>query len=68
MRDLLIKAGAKMLDGNFLDFLDPWGNRIEVVEYGDLEFTKAQDVLRGMGLHLPKSEKALKKLYSKGMS
>jgi len=67
VRDLAIKAGAKMLDGDFLDFLDPWGNRIEVVEYGSLQFTKAPDVLRGMGLHLPKTEKALKELHSKGM-
>src|SRR5579884_702689 len=43
-------AGAHMVDGPFLDFLDPWGNRIEVIEYSNIQFTKAPQVLRGMGL------------------
>lgn len=34
--------------GAFLDFLDPWGNRIEVVEYADVQFTKAPGVKAGM--------------------
>src|SRR5699024_4602172 len=33
VRALAEAAGAKLLDGKRLDFLDPWGNRIEVVEY-----------------------------------
>lgn len=57
-----------MLDGEFLDFLDPWSNRIQVVEYRDLQFTKAPEVLRGMRLsHLDKSEKARKELAAKGL-
>lgn len=67
VRDLATKAGAKLLDGDFLDFLDPWGNRIEVLEYADLQFTKSPSVLRAMGLHLPKTEKAQKGLHDKGM-
>lgn len=67
VRDLAVKAGATMLKGDFLDFLDPWGNHIEVVEYADLQFTKSPSVLRAMGLHLPKSEKAQKELHEKGM-
>jgi catechol 2,3-dioxygenase-like lactoylglutathione lyase family enzyme len=61
-------AGAKMLPGPFLDFLDPWGNRIEVVEYADIQFSKTPQVLRAMGLDLPKSEKALKELTDKGVT
>jgi len=61
-------AGAKLLDGPFLDFLDPWGNRVEVVEYGDIQFTKADHVLQGMQLHLDKTEKALGELAAKGMA
>ena len=69
VRALAAAAGAKMLDGPFLDFLDPWGNRIEIVSYDNIQFTKAPNVLRGMGLsHLPKNEKAMKELSSKGMS
>jgi len=56
------------LRGQFLDFLDPWGNRIEIVSYDNIQFTKAPNVLRGMGLsHLPKNEKATKELIDKGM-
>jgi hypothetical protein len=56
-----------MVDGPFLDFLDPWGNRIEVVEYDNIQFTKAPHVLRGMGLALDKNESARKELAAKGM-
>jgi lactoylglutathione lyase len=57
-----------MVKGPFLDFLDPWGNRIEVVDYADVQFTKAPHVIRGMGLDLHKSEKARKELSAKGMA
>ena len=60
-------AGAKMVEGPFLDFLDPWGNRVEVVEYANVQFTKAPQVLRAMGLDVGKSEKALKELADKGV-
>jgi catechol 2,3-dioxygenase-like lactoylglutathione lyase family enzyme len=61
-------AGAKMVEGPFLDFLDPWGNRIEVVEYANIQFTKAANVQRGMGLKLAKNDNATKELAEKGMS
>ena len=51
-------AGATMVDGPFLDFFDPWGNRIEVVAYADIQFSKAQHVLRGMAFDGAKSAKA----------
>jgi catechol 2,3-dioxygenase-like lactoylglutathione lyase family enzyme len=68
VRALAQAAGAEMVDGPFLDFLDPWGNRIEVVDYRDIQFTKAPHVLRGMGLSLDKSEKARRELAEKGMA
>ena len=61
-------AGGKLLPGPFLDFLDPWGNRVEVVEYANIQFTKAAHVLRGMGLDLAKNAKALAELAEKGMA
>lgn len=61
-------AGAKMVEGPFLDFLDPWGNRIEVVEYANIQFTKAPNVQRGMGLKLAKNANATKELAEKGMT
>jgi len=68
VRDLVTAAGGELLDGPFLDFLDPWGNRIEVIAYGDIQFTKAPHVLRGMGLALEKTDKARRELAEKGMA
>jgi lactoylglutathione lyase len=68
VRRALAEAGVKTLPGQFLDFLDPWGNRTEIVGYDNIQFTKAPNVLRGMGLtHLPKNESAIKELRGKGM-
>jgi len=68
-RAALEEAGAEILPGRGLDFRDPWGNRIQIVEYGDIQFTKAPEVLRGMGLEgLEKTESALRELREKGLS
>jgi catechol 2,3-dioxygenase-like lactoylglutathione lyase family enzyme len=50
VRAALKAAGVKILRGRFMDFRDPWGNRIQVVDYRDIQFTKAPGVLRAMGL------------------
>ena len=69
VRRALADAGIKALPGPFLDFRDPWGNRIEIVGYDNIQFTKAANVLRGMGLtHLSKNESAIKELTEKGMA
>ena len=68
VRPLAEKAGAKLLDGDFLDFLDPWGNRVEVVQYADIQFTKAPAVLKGMDLALSKTQTALAELEKKGLA
>jgi catechol 2,3-dioxygenase-like lactoylglutathione lyase family enzyme len=60
-------AGARLLPGPFLDFLDPWGNRIEVVEYANVQFTKAPHILRGMDLNLGKNQNARRELAEKGL-
>ena len=68
VRQALSQAGIAPLPGRFLDFRDPWGNRIEVVGYDNIQFTKAPNVLSGMKLsHLVKNEKARKELADKGM-
>ncbi len=68
-RTALEAAGVEILPGRFLDFRDPWGNRIEIVGYDNIQFTKAADVLRGMDLaHLEKNENALGELAEKGMA
>lgn len=68
VRELVTEAGGELLPGQFLDFLDPWGNRIEIVGYDNIQFTKAPNVLRGMGLKLDKNDNAKKELAEKGMA
>ena len=69
VRGTLEEMGVELLDGRFLDFLDPWGNRVEITTYTNIQFSKADHVLRGMGLaHLEKSERAVEELREKGMA
>jgi catechol 2,3-dioxygenase-like lactoylglutathione lyase family enzyme len=69
VRRALDDMGVAPLPGPFLDFLDPWGNRIEIVGYRNIQFTKAAHVLRGMGLAgLGKSASAIDELAEKGMA
>ena len=57
------------LIGQRLNFRDPWGNRIEVVSYDDIQFTKASHVLKGMGVGaLKKTPNAIDELRKKGMA
>ena len=67
VRGLVEAAGGTLLAGDFLDFLDPWGNRIEVVDYATTQFTKAQAVLDAMGVDGGKTDKAKAELRDKGM-
>ena len=61
--------GVPLLPGPFMDFLDPWGNRIEIVDYESIQFTKAPYVLRGMGLQaLEKNQEAIAELAEKDMA
>ncbi|GKS70329.1 hypothetical protein W03_23330 [Nitrosomonas sp. PY1] len=67
-RKTLESMGVKLLEGSFLDFLDPWGNRVEITTYSNIQYTKADHVLQGMGLgHLQKTEQALAELNAKGL-
>jgi lactoylglutathione lyase len=68
-RRALEEAGVDVLPGRGLDFRDPWGNRIQVVDYRDVQFTKTDGILRGMGVEgLEKSERALAELREKGLA
>ena len=60
-------AGARVAGSH--DLLDPWGNRWQLVEYGDVQFTKTERIIEGMGLDgLEKSERALAELREKGLA
>ena len=69
VRAALRAAGVQQLPGRGLLFRDPWGNQVEVVQYDEIQFTKAPYVLRGMGLgDLGKTESALAELRDKGLT
>jgi lactoylglutathione lyase len=69
VRRALKTMDVEIRPGRGLDFLDPWGNRWQVVEYSEVQFTKAPHVLRGMGLdNLKKSENVLEELRRKGLA
>jgi hypothetical protein len=68
VRAALEEAGAEILPGRGLDFRDPWGNHLQVVEYGDIQFTKTAAVMAGMGLEgLEKTPAARRELREKGL-
>src|SRR6266545_6288673 len=67
-RRSLEAAGAELVGGRGLDFRDPWGNNVQVVQYDEVQFTKADHVLRGMGLELGKTDKALAELRENGLA
>jgi lactoylglutathione lyase len=68
VRRSLEDAGVEILPGRGLDFRDPWGNRIQIVQYDELQFIKAPAVLRAMGLDaLGKTDAALAEQRAKGI-
>jgi lactoylglutathione lyase len=68
VRAELEEAGVEVSPGRRLNFRDPWGNFIQVVDYRDIQFTKSPGVLRGMGLAgLQKRPEALDELREKGL-
>jgi lactoylglutathione lyase len=68
VRRALQEAGIPVQPSGSLDFRDPWGNNVQVVDYREIQFTKADHVLRGMGLDgLEKTEEALEELRRKGL-
>jgi catechol 2,3-dioxygenase-like lactoylglutathione lyase family enzyme len=67
LRRSLEEAGVEIIGGG-LDFRDPWGNRIQVVQYDEIQFTKTPGVLRAMGLDgLGKTPEAEAELRGKGV-
>ena len=66
---ILEDLGIEIVSDRFMDFYDPWGNRIEIVGYEGIQFSKTDGVLRGMGLDgLTKTDKAMQELDDKGMA
>jgi catechol 2,3-dioxygenase-like lactoylglutathione lyase family enzyme len=67
-RTALRQAGVPVAERGSLDFNDPWGNQIQVVDYRDIQFMKTPAVLDALGLNgLEKSDAALRELRDKGI-
>jgi lactoylglutathione lyase len=69
VRAALEARGIELLPGRRLDFFDPWENLIQVIDYRDIQFTKAPHIIRAMGLeHLRKRSAAIAELRAKGLA
>jgi len=67
-RVALEAAGVQILGGRGLDFRDPWGNHVQVVEYADIQFIKSGGALAAVGLaDLEKSEAALREIEERDL-
>ena len=68
VRRALEQAGAEIVPTRGLRFVDPWGNNVEVVQYDEIQFSKTDPVLDGMGLgELDKTDAARDELREKGL-
>ena len=68
VRAAVEREGLPVVPGRGLDFLDPWGNRFEVVDYRDIQFERTDGVKRKLGVSgLAKREAALDEIRSRGL-
>ena len=68
VRAAMRQAGVEVPAQGSLDFTDPWGNHVQIVDYRDIQFTKTPAVLRAMKLEaLSKSEQAMAEIQAKGL-
>ncbi len=65
IKELAEQAGAKIIESSSLEFYDPWGNRVQIVEYKDIQYTKDPKIMEAMGIYLEKSEEALEEIAKK---
>lgn len=68
VRQMLKKLSLEVISNRNLDFRDPYGNRIQVVQYDQIQFTKPERILRGMGLNLDKTRSAIAELKAQGLA
>ena len=68
LREKLEEAGVEIVTPKRLDFMDPWGNRIEIVPYEDIQFVKQPGALKLLGAgELRKTDAAKQELREKGI-
>ena len=67
VRRALLDGGVRLSGPPSLDFRDPWGNHVQVVDYREIQFLKAPEVLRALGVELEKTERARDELRAKNI-
>ncbi len=68
LREKLEEAGVEIVTPKRLDFIDPWGNRVEIVPYENIQFVKQQGALKLLGAgELRKTDGAKRELLEKGI-
>jgi catechol 2,3-dioxygenase-like lactoylglutathione lyase family enzyme len=68
-RERLEQEGVELTGGRGVEFRDPWGNHVQVVDYRDIQFSKTDAVLAAMGLgELEKRPGAIKELEDRGLA
>ena len=69
VRAALAGAGVDVPSSGGLRFRDPWGNAVEIVDYRDVQFTKAAPILAALAPQgLEKGPAALAELARKGLA
>jgi len=69
VREAVEREGLEIVPGRGLDFMDPWGNRFEIVDYRDIQFERAPSVKRKLGIEaLEKSDAARDEIRARGLS
>jgi catechol 2,3-dioxygenase-like lactoylglutathione lyase family enzyme len=67
-REAIAREGLEVLPGRGLDFRDPWGNHIQVVDYRRIQFERAPGVRRALGIEgTEKTPEALREIAEKGL-
>ena len=62
------REGLEIFPGRRLDFLDPWGNRFEIVDYRDIQFERVPGVKRKLGIEaLEKRDAARQEIRERGL-
>lgn len=69
VREALEALKIELLPGRRLDFRDPWGNLVQVVDYKNIQFMKTPGVLAAMCLQgLRKTDAAKSEIEQKGFA
>lgn len=69
VREAVKREGLELLPSRGFDFRDPWGNRIQVVAYAEIQFERTPGVRRKLGIEgLSKSADARAEIAERGLA